>query len=145
MSGFYFPFVIFEQNLYNMDSTTNALNWFDIPVTDMERAKKFYEKVFAIKLSPPDDMMGMKMSYFPGEMGNGKVSGALVKSKNHKPSKSGTVIYLNANPRMSSVVGRIEKAGGKVLMPKTQISKEIGYMAFFTDTEGNRMALHSNG
>jgi len=55
----------------------------------------------------------------------------------------GAVVYLNANPAIQSVVDKIEKAGGKILMPKTLINEQIGYMAFFTDTEGNRMALHA--
>ncbi|MBK9177679.1 MAG: VOC family protein, partial [Flavobacteriales bacterium] len=76
---------------------------------------------------------------------NGKVGGAIVKSGMHKPSKEGTLVYLNANPDLAESLGRVEKAGGKVLMPKTHISDDIGYMAFFMDTEGNAVAMHSNG
>ena len=126
-----------------MDKTTNALNWFEIPAKDITRAKKFYEAVFNVKMEDMPEMMGMKMSSFPAEMGNGKVAGALVQSNMHKPSTDGAVIYLNANPTIQAVIDRIEKNGGKVVMPKTQISPEIGYMAFFTDTEGNKMALHA--
>ena len=127
-----------------MDNTTNALNWFEIPVTDMARAKHFYQVVFSIHM---DDMTmpGMEMSGFPVEMGNGKVSGALVKSDYHHPSKDGVVVYLNANPDMKDILERIESEHGEVIMPKTKISDEIGYMAFFIDSEGNRIALHSQG
>ena len=83
------------------------------------------------------------MAGFPADMGNGKASGALVQSNMHKPSMDGCVIYLNANPEIQTVINRIEKAGGKILMPKTQITPEIGFMAFFTDTEGNKMGLHA--
>jgi uncharacterized protein len=55
----------------------------------------------------------------------------------------GTTVYLNANPDMGSVLEKVEMEGGKILMPKTSISPEIGFMAFFADTEGNRVALHS--
>ena len=89
-------------------------------------------------------MMGMKMSGFPADMGKGKVSGALAQSQMHKPSEEGAVIYLNANPDIQKVIDRIAPAGGKVAMPKTQISPEIGYMAFFIDTEGNKVGLHGN-
>jgi predicted enzyme related to lactoylglutathione lyase len=89
------------------------------------------------------EMMGMKMAGFPADMGNGKASGALVQSQQHKPSMDGCVIYLNANPKIQTVIDRIEKTKGKVLMPKTQISPEIGYMAIFADTEGNKVALHA--
>jgi predicted enzyme related to lactoylglutathione lyase len=127
-----------------MDNTTNALNWFEIPVTDMQRAKHFYQVVFGIHMEDmnmPD--MGMEMAGFPMDMGSGKVSGALVKSDYHRPSKDGVVIYLNANPDMKEILQRIESEHGEVVMPKTQISPEIGYMAFFIDSEGNRIALHS--
>ena len=126
-----------------MENTANALNWFEIPATDINRAKKFYESVFEIKMDDMPEMMGMKMSSFPAEMGNGKVSGALVQGQMHKPSTDGAVVYLNANPSIQKVIDRIEANGGKVLVPKTQISPEIGCMAFFVDTEGNRMALHA--
>ena len=117
-----------------MDKTKNALNWFEIPAADLSRAKKFYENVFACQMDDMGEMMGMKMAGFPSEMGNGRVSGGLVQGPMHKPSQEGAVVYLNANPSIQSVVDRVEKAGGKVVMPKTQISPEIGYMAFFIDS-----------
>ncbi len=126
-----------------MNKDTNSLNWFEIPATDISRATKFYETVFDIKMNPMGEMMGMKMTGFPSEMGNGKVAGALVEGPQHKPSTEGAVIYLNADPSIDTVINRIEHAGGKVASPKIQISPEIGYMAFFTDTEGNRIALHA--
>ena len=125
-----------------MDNTTNALNWFEIPVTDMARAKHFYQIAFGIHMDEME-MGGMEMAGFPGEPGNGKVAGALVKSENHKPSTDGITIYLNANPDMSDVLKRIESEGGQIIMGKTQITPEIGYMAFFIDSEGNRIGLHS--
>lgn len=125
-----------------MDSSTNALNWFEIATNDLDRAQKFYEAVFGIKMEPLD-MDQLQMRMFPGEGANGKVGGAIVKSGMHKPSKEGTLVYLNANPDLSDALGRVEKAGGKVTMPKTGIGPN-GFMAFFVDTEGNQMAMHSN-
>jgi len=125
-----------------MDATTNGLNWLEIPVIDLERARHFYQVAFGIHMDDME-MSGMKMAMFPYEGGSGKASGALVQSEFHKPSMDGAIVYLNANPEMTPVLERIEKEGGKILMPKTSISPEIGYMAFFTDTEGNRVALHS--
>jgi predicted enzyme related to lactoylglutathione lyase len=126
-----------------MNEKVNILNWFEIPVKNMERATKFYEAVFSVKMEQSESM-GMKMAFFPMEDMNGKVSGGLVEGPMHTPSMDGAVIYLNANPDLSVALGRVEKSGGKVLMNKTLISDEIGYMAFFTDTEGNRVAMHSN-
>lgn len=125
-----------------MNGTANALNWFEISVTDMARAKKFYEAVFGITMEE-SEMMGMKMAFFPAEMGNGKVSGGLVQGPMHKPSMDGAKIYLNGNPDLATALGKVEAAGGKIMMPKTKISDDIGYMAFFADSEGNAMALHS--
>ena len=125
-----------------MDGSVNIINWFEVSVSDMARAKKFYETVFSVKLEQMD-MMGMQMAMFPSENMNGKVSGALVQGPMHKPSADGAKLYFNANPDMSDIVNKIDAAGGKVTMPKTKINDEVGYMAFFVDTEGNAVALHS--
>lgn len=126
-----------------MNSNVNTLNWFEISVSDMARAKKFYETVFDIKMEEME-MMGMKMAMFPAENMNGKVSGALVQGPMHKPSMDGAKIYFNGNPDLGTALARVEAAGGKVMMPKTKISDDIGHMAFFADTEGNAVAMHSN-
>jgi predicted enzyme related to lactoylglutathione lyase len=126
-----------------MTGKENALNWFEIAVNDIGRAKKFYETIFGIQMHQ-EEMMGRHMAYFPSEDMNGKVSGALVQSTMHKPSSEGAQIYLNGNPDLAHVLDRIEKAGGKVTMPKTKINDVVGFMAFFTDTEGNTVGLHSN-
>jgi predicted enzyme related to lactoylglutathione lyase len=126
-----------------MDSNSNALNWFEIPATDIVRAQKFYETVFAVSMHNMGEMMGMKMLAFPIDPASGKVSGGLVQSQTHTPAQNGTIVYLNANPSIQQVIDRIEAAGGKVVMPRTQISPEVGYMAFFVDTEGNRVGLHA--
>ena len=126
-----------------MDENTNSLNWFEIPAVDIKRAKKFYQDIFKIKMDEME-MMGMQMAFFPWKDGSGKANGGLCKSKMHKPSKTGgAVVYLNANPDLSTVLKRVEKAGGQVTIPKTAIGGN-GFMAFFIDSEGNRMGLHSN-
>lgn len=127
-----------------MDAKVNSLNWFEISVGDIARAKKFYETIFSIDMGDTTEMMGMQMAFFPyGDM-NGKVSGALVQGPMHKPSLDGAKIYLNGNPDLDTALAKVEAAGGKVTMPKSNIGENIGYMAFFIDTEGNGMALHSN-
>jgi len=125
-----------------MKANENALNWFEISVSDIARAKIFYEAVFGIQMHQ-EEMMGMQMAYFPFEDMNGKVAGALVQSELHKPSMDGAKIYLNGNPDLSNALGKVAAAGGKVIMPKTFISDNVGHMAFFIDTEGNSVALHS--
>lgn len=125
-----------------MDSNSNSLNWFEIPVSDINRAQKFYEAVFDIKMDR-NDLERMQMAFFPFEPGNGKATGAIIYSQMHIPSQEGAIIYLNANPNLEVALSRVEAAGGKILIPKTQITEEYGYMAFFNDTEGNKMAMHS--
>ncbi len=125
-----------------MSSGTNALNWFEIPAIDISRAKKFYENIFEIKMEEME-MPGMKYAMFPFDPMNAKVAGGLAQSPMHTPSSTGSIIYLNANPDLQKVLDRIEKEGGKITMPKTSIGQN-GFMASFTDTEGNIMALHSN-
>lgn len=122
----------------------NAISWFEIPTTDLNRAQKFYEAIFDMQMIPLDTS-SMKMRMFPIEDMMSGVGGALVDSGGfHKPSATeGTLLYLNANPDVQQVVDRIESAGGKIVMPKTEISPEYGHMALFIDTEGNRIAIHS--
>ncbi|MBK7038581.1 MAG: VOC family protein [Chitinophagales bacterium] len=126
-----------------MTGSENALNWFEISVSDIKRAKTFYETIFGIEM-PTQEMMGMQMAFFPSEDMNGKVSGSLVQGDMHKPSADGAKIYLNGNPDLNIALSKVESAGGKVIMPKTHIGEDIGNMAFFIDSEGNTVALHSN-
>ncbi len=126
-----------------MTAQENALNWFEISVSDIKRAKTFYETIFGIGMDE-QEMMGMKMAFFPADGMNGKVSGALVESTMHNASEEGVKIYLNGNPDLQHALDKVEKAGGKITMPKTRISDEIGHMAFIMDTEGNQIGLHSN-
>lgn len=124
-----------------MDKSTNALNWFEIPATNISRAKTFYQSIFDIELMD-NDMEDNKMAFFPWEEGSGKATGALVQSPNHIPSVEGTVVYLNADPSLDGVLGKVEAAGGKILVPKTSIG-EHGNIAFILDTEGNKVGIHS--
>ena len=124
----------------------NALNWFEIPVNDFERAKKFYETIFDYQM--PENMMGkVRMGFFLYDFQNGKVGGAICKSEIHKPSQQGSIIYLNCQPDLHIALDKVEKAGGSIVQPKTKISaeQELGNIAFIIDTEGNKVALHSMG
>ncbi len=126
-----------------MEKTENALNWFEIAAADISRAKKFYDTVFDADMALID-MNGMKMVVFPTDDSTGKVSGALVESEMHVPGAVGSLIYLNGNPDLAGPLGKVEAAGGQVVLGKTFISDEVGYMAFFVDTEGNKVGLHSH-
>ena len=122
----------------------NAISWFEIPATDLVRAQKFYEEIMGIKLIPMD-MPDIKMRMFPIDDPANGVGGAVVDSAGfHRASGTeGILIYLNGNPDVQIILNKVPGAGGKVLVEKTVISPEFGYMAVFIDTEGNRIGLHS--
>ncbi len=117
---------------------TNALNWFEIPTTDLARAIRFYNQVLGLEMSS-FDMFGCQMAMFPSDCG---VGGALIHMENCKPSDQGTAVYLNGGDDLAVPLGKVEAAGGKVVMPKTSIG-EHGFCGMFLDTEGNRVGLHS--
>ena len=117
---------------------SNAVNWFEIPVKDFNRAKNFYSTIFDIDMQ--EQTMGpYQMGFFPG----GGVGGAIVKGEGNVPSKEGVVVYLNGGDDLTAILNKVEKSGGKITEPKRMVTEEIGYIAFFTDTEGNRIGLHS--
>jgi uncharacterized protein len=122
----------------------HAISWFEIPATDINRAQQFYEAVFQIKMNPLD-MDNIKMRMFPLDNPMDGVGGALAQTDGfHKPSATdGVLIYLNGNPDVQIFMDRVEAAGGKIVVPKMEISPEYGDMAIFLDTEGNRIALHN--
>src|SRR5690606_2043117 len=123
----------------------NAINWFEIPVNNLERAQKFYETIMDISMIPVE-VDTFRMLMFPVDDSK-SVGGALIESSgNYAPSLTdGPLIYRNGKPDLQNVLDRVEGAGGKIMVPKTQSTPEYGYMAVIQDTEGNRIALHSNG
>ena len=122
----------------------NAISWFEIGTTDLDKATKFYETIFGVSLIPMD-LPNIKMRMFPIDNMQTGIGGALVDSGGfHKPSATeGPLIYLNGNPDVQNVLDKVEAAGGKIMVPKTEISPEYGFMAVILDTEGNRVGLHS--
>lgn len=122
----------------------NAISWFEIPSTDIDRATKFYESIFGVSLIPMD-MPNVQMRMFPVDDPMTGIGGAIVKTDGfHIPSQTdGPLIYLNGNPDVQQVIDKVEAAGGSIIVPKTEISPEYGFMAVFIDTEGNRIGLHS--
>ncbi|MCH2449893.1 MAG: VOC family protein [Gracilimonas sp.] len=122
----------------------NAINWFEIPARDIERARKFYEGIFSFEMHELDIGDGLRMALFPAE--SGTVGGTIIQNDDwYKPSNSeGPLLYLNANPDLQKVLDRVEEAGGEIIIPKRLITEENGYMAVIIDSEGNRVALHSN-
>ena len=122
-----------------MPSHANPVNWFEIPVADMARAKKFYESVLAVEIT--DSQMGPnKMGWFPMEMGIPGSPGTLIQGDGYTPSHDGSLVYINVDA-IDPTLEAINSHGGKTLMPRLSIG-DHGFIAHFEDTEGNRVALH---
>ena len=119
----------------------NAINWFEIPVTDMPRAVAFYSAILSAELTADPSMPGYLMAMLPYQDG---VGGALLYGEGYVPSANGALLYLNGGDDLNNVLGKVEAAGGQVLTPKTSIG-ENGFMGFFLDSEGNKIGLHSIG
>ncbi len=122
---------------------THAINWFEIPVTNFDRAKKFYETIFDYQM--PENTVGpARMGFLLYDFQSGGRGGAIVHHPEfYTPSRNGTLVYLNCEPDLQPVADRVEGAGGKVTRPKTEVAPNLGYWALIEDTEGNRVALHS--
>ena len=116
--------------------------WFEIPVSDMDRARAFYEAVFKIEIK---DVVfgGFHMGWFPNHDGSHSATGTLVKQESYIPSEEGTLVYFSSED-VANELSRVEEAGGQVYQQKTKISDDHGYMGVFIDSEGNRVALHSD-
>jgi predicted enzyme related to lactoylglutathione lyase len=119
---------------------THAINWFEIPTTDLDRASRFYESLLGISLKREQlTATDTPMAIFPGEQES--VRGALIASPTRKPVGDGALVYLHAQD-LDASLARLEKAGGSVVLPKTDIG-EPGFIALVRDSEGNVVGLHS--
>ena len=119
----------------------NAINWFEIPTRNIAAAKPFYEKILGGQLIDHNNLPGMKMSILPYEEPG--VGGALIESDQAIPGPNGVLIYLNGGDDLSAILERIPDAGGTVVMKKTLVTPDIGYIALFRDLDGNVLGLHS--
>ncbi len=129
-------------NIIAMRTFSNVIEWFEIPVRQMARAKKFYETIFDTTLLDQPLNNELKMALFPTD-GRG-VGGALCEHPDfYHPGHHGPLLYLNAEPDLASVLKKVAPAGGKIIIEKRLISPEHGYMAVIEDSEGNRIALRS--
>lgn len=119
----------------------SAINWFEIPTRDIERAQKFYEAILEMPV-PRSDMGEYKMAMFTAEAP--AVGGCLAQGEGAIPGvEGGTVVYLNAEPSLDAVLSRVERAGGKIAIPRTEIDGGHGFFAHIIDPEGNRVGLHA--
>ncbi|ADR21252.1 glyoxalase [Marivirga tractuosa] len=123
----------------------NPFTWVEIYVEDMSRAQKFYEEVLQFEMTPmqmPGGFGDLQMVSFPWAEDGSNISGALCKTKEIKPGPGGTLVYFTSED-CGIEASRVESAGGKVIQQKEPIG-EHGFCSICMDTEGNRIAFHSN-
>lgn len=122
--------------------TRNAVNWFEIPATDLPRAQRFYETVLGLPLKL-ETMGSEQMAIFPAD-GDNAVAGCVnVGAEGVAPSRSGTRVYLDAGPSIDAALARVAAAGGRVHTPKTALPPGMGFFAHVEDSEGNIVGLHA--
>jgi predicted enzyme related to lactoylglutathione lyase len=125
-----------------MEMMKDAIAWVEIPVSNFDRAKKFYSALYDFEM-PEMEMGPNKMGILLYDQEKGGIGGAIVQGQGYTPAKIGVKVYVSGGKDLNTVLNRVEKAGGKVLMKKTQITPELGHFAAFTDCEGNEISLHS--
>lgn len=118
----------------------NPVNWFEIPATNIQQAKGFYEAVFNIEMTI-NEMGGSLMAWFPGNPGQPGATGTLIQGEGYVPSMEGSMVYF-AVENIEATLGIIAQNGGEPLTPKISIG-EFGFIAMFKDNQGNRVSLHS--
>ena len=124
----------------------NNMVWFEVPVTDLDRAVRFYEAAFATQLLTHPNFPGLAM--FP-KMNDEAVTGALIRAGNSNdshesmPCAGGTTVYLNCDGDLDGVLSRALAAGGTLLQEVAQLPGSMGYIAQFRDPDGNRIGLHA--
>lgn len=125
------------KNVKNMKS---YISIFEIPATDIARAVGFYQEILGVKIERMD-FPDIQMGLLPYE--EQMVTGVIIKGKDYQPSANGVTIYLNGGENLQTILDKVEKNGGKIIVPKTPHADEVGYFAIFHDSEGNKMGLHS--
>ena len=124
-----------------MLSDGNPIVWFELPATDLERAKKFYDVIFAIDVRF-FDAGELRFGFFPMEEGGANAAGALVhQPAMYRPSHDGALIYFAVRD-IEAVLARVEAAGGRIFQHRKAVG-EFGFVGFFEDSEGNRVGLHA--
>lgn len=123
-----------------MADASNPVNWFEIPVSDMARAKDFYEHVLGVTLAT-NRMGSAEMAWFPMTRGAGGATGTLMLADGYAPSHAGTLVYFSV-PDIEAALSRAAERGGRTLQGRTSIGQH-GFIAHAEDSEGNRIAFHS--
>lgn len=120
---------------------SNIAVWFEIAATNFERAVNFYQNILNVEIDAIE-MGGLKQGLLPHD-DISKVSGAIVCGLDYKPSTEGSVVYLNGGQDLNLVLSKVTEAGGSIVIPKTHLGDNIGHIAHFIDSEGNKVGLHS--
>ena len=127
-----------------MQFSKNAINWFEIPVSNFDRARDFYSRILQIEISELN-VGSKRLGLLPYDAATGGIGGAIVQAPDHIPSQRGCLVYLSCGNDLAEVLARIPAAGGCIEKEKHPVSDEqdLGFIAIFKDSEGNRIGLHA--
>lgn len=129
-----------ETIIKNDENMNSFISIFEIPATDISRAINFYKEILGVEIERMN-FPEMEMGLFPYQ--DQMVTGVLMKGEGYEPSKNGVTIYLNGGDNLQPILDKVEKNGGKIIIPKTPHADESGFFAIFRDSEGNKIGLHS--
>ncbi|SNR74912.1 VOC family protein [Flavobacterium sp. ov086] len=129
-----------EINTKSVKKMNSYISIFEIPATDISRAINFYKEILGVEIEKLD-FPGIEMGLFPYQ--DQMVTGVIMKGEGYEPSASGVTIYLNGGDNLQTILDKIERNGGKIIIPKTPHADERGFFAIFHDSEGNKIGLHS--
>jgi predicted enzyme related to lactoylglutathione lyase len=121
------------------ETIIDYVSWFEIPAIDFQQAVNFYNHIFDITMEQNISEVN-SMAFFPATKG---IGGSVIAGQGYTPSDCGPLIYLNGGKDLNTILNKVEEAGGRIVMPKTLINKEMGYFAIFIDSQGNKLALYS--
>jgi len=121
----------------------NAISWFEISTTDLDKAQTFYEAVLGRPLRR-EDMGPSSLAVFPYDKAGAGVGGALLCDPSApKPGSGGTLVYLDASPSLDAALARVTPAGGQIALPRQALPPGMGFFAHIVDLDGNRVGLHA--
>ena len=129
-----------ETTIKNDKNMNSFISIFEIPATDISRAINFYREILGVEIEKLE-FPGMEMGLFPYQ--DQMVTGVIMKGEGYEPSAKGVTIYLNGGNNLQTILDKVEKNGGKIIIPKTPHADESGFFAIFHDSEGNKIGLHS--
>lgn len=129
-----------------MGKLADKVSWFEIPADDIARVGKFYSTVFGWATPPMGNDATFALTVAADENGNPTEAGGINGGfhKRQGASDSGPVINIHVE-NIDKCLKEVEKAGGRIIQPRTEVGEYGLSMALFCDSEGNIMGIYNYG